>query len=207
MDFGELTGDEWVRLLIYGALGLYLATRVPQLFRGRVAAGFAALAFWGMLLGAVLVAYSYRFELQGIGQRVVAVAFPGTVVETAPKEITVFRRPDGQFTIGGDVGKSRITFIFDTGASTVVLRAEDAVRLGIQPKKLSFDMPVSTANGHTMTAAVTLPELRVGSIVETDVEALVAKPGALHQSLLGMSFLNGLESFTVSNERLVLRGH
>ena len=32
------------------------------------------------------------------------------------------------------------------------------------------------------------------------------KPGALHENLLGMSFLNKLESFTVSNDKLVLRG-
>ena len=179
---------------------------IPHLFRGRLVAGLAALVAWSGLFAAALIAYSYRFELQGVGQRVIAVAFPGTVVETAPKEITVFRRPDGQFTIAGQVGKGRVSLVVDTGASTVVLRAEDATRLGFQTKRLNYDMPVSTANGPTLTAPVTLTDLRIGGIVENRVEALVAKPGALNQSLLGMSFLNRLESFTVSNDRLVLRG-
>ena len=206
MAFGDLTRDEWIQILVYGSLGLYLATAIPRLFRGRFLAGVAALVFWTGLLGVTLVAYSYRFELLQVGQRVVAVAFPGTVVESAPNEITVFRRPDGQFTVAGSVGDSRVSFILDTGASTVVLRAEDAARLGIAVKKLTYDIPVSTANGHTLTASVTLPNLRIGSIEETEVEALVARSGSLHQNLLGMSFLNRLASFTFSNDRLVMRG-
>lgn len=117
----------------------------------------------------------------------------------------MFRQPDGQFTVAAEVGRSRLSFILDTGASTVVLRAEDAARLGLATKKLVFDIPVSTANGHTLAAATNLPELRVGGIVETDIEALVARPGSLHGNLLGMSFLNRLASFTFSNDRLVMR--
>jgi aspartyl protease family protein len=201
-----LSHDEWVQIIIFGSLGLYLATAVPRLFRGRFMAGVAALIFWAGLLGVTLVAYGYRFELRAVGERVLAVAFPGTAIETAPKEITVFRQPDGQFTLVAQAGRTRVSFVLDTGASTVVLRAEDAARLGIPVKTLAYDMPVATANGHAMTAAVTLPELRIGDIVETDVDALVARKGSLHQNLLGMTFLNRLASFTFANDRLVLRG-
>jgi aspartyl protease family protein len=51
-----------------------------------------------------------------------------------------------------------------------------------------------------------LPRVTIGPITEMDVDVLVAKPGALHENLLGMSFLNRLSSFTFSNDRLVLRG-
>ena len=206
MGFDDLTRDEWVQILTYGLLGLYLVTAIPRLFRGRLLAGVAALVIWSGLFGLTLVAYGYRYELQEVGARVLAVAFPGTIVTTGPKEVTVFRRPDGQFTVAGEMGRSRIAFVLDTGASTVVLRAEDAARLGIPVKKLTYDMPVSTANGHAMTAEVVLPELRIGDIAERDVEALVARAGSLHQSLLGMTFLNRLASFTFSDDRLVLRG-
>ena len=206
MGFEDLTRDEWLQLLVYGAFALSLSLTVPRLFRGRFLAGLAALVFWAFLFATTLVGYAYRFELKDVGVRVLAVVFPGTVVETAPHEVTVFRRPDGQFVATGSFGKARVSFILDTGASTVVLRAEDAARLGIPVQKLSFAMPVETANGHALTAAVTLPELRIGSIVERDVEALVARSGALHENLLGMSFLNKLQSFTVANDRLILRG-
>jgi len=37
------------------------------------------------------------------------------------------------------------------------------------------------------------------------VRALVAKPGALSESLLGMSFLERLQSYSVERGRLVLK--
>ncbi|MDX7952312.1 TIGR02281 family clan AA aspartic protease [Lichenihabitans sp. Uapishka_5] len=206
MNLGGLDHDDWAAILFYGAIGLVLARAVPGLFRGRILAGFLALGTWIALFGVALTGYAYRTELNAVGTRVMAVVFPGTVVPTGDREVTVFRQPDGQFSIVAEAGKLRLPFILDTGASTVVLRAEDAVRLGIATRKLSYDIPVSTANGHALTAAVTLPGLAVGSIHERDVDALVARPGALHENLLGMSFLNRLASFTFSRDRVVLRG-
>jgi len=55
-------------------------------------------------------------------------------------------------------------------------------------------------------APVTLDQLAVGGIVERAVPALIAQPGQLRTSLLGMSFLNRLESWEVRGDRLVLRG-
>lgn len=206
VSFDDLTREDWIQVLIFGSFGLYLATAIPRLFRGRFLAGVAALAFWMCLLGASLAVYSYRFELQAVSQRVMAVAFPGTVIESAPREVTVFRRPDGQFVVKGSVGKITLALVLDTGASTIVLRAEDANRLGIATRSLVYDIPVATANGRSLTAAVRLPELKIGGIVERDLEALVARDGVLHENLLGMTFLNKLESFTFSRDKLVLRG-
>jgi len=39
------------------------------------------------------------------------------------------------------------------------------------------------------------------------VSALIAQPGQLRTSLLGMSFLNRLQSSEVRGDRLVLRGY
>jgi aspartyl protease family protein len=39
------------------------------------------------------------------------------------------------------------------------------------------------------------------------VPALIAQQGQLHVSLLGMTFLNRLESWQVRGDRLVLRGY
>ena len=51
-----------------------------------------------------------------------------------------------------------------------------------------------------------LDRISVGSIVERSVPALVAQPGQLRVSLLGMSFLNRLESWQVRNDHLTMRG-
>ena len=206
MDWSELTPSDWTRILVCGGFAAILATSIPGLFRGRLSAGLLSLALWALLLFAALAGYSYRFELGTVAERVMAVLVPGTVVESGPREVTVFRRPDGGFTLDATVGRTRVAFTLDTGASSVVLRAEDAVRLKIPVRSLDYDVEVMTANGRGLAAEVVLPSLTIGPLTQIDVKALVEKPGALHENLLGMSYLNKLESFTVSNDKLLLRG-
>jgi aspartyl protease family protein len=54
---------------------------------------------------------------------------------------------------------------------------------------------------------VTLDRLSIGDITERSVPALVAQGGQLRTSLLGMSFLNRLESWEVRGDKLMLRGY
>lgn len=206
MDWSELTPSDWTKVVVYGTFAAVFATTVPGMFRGRMMAGLASLGLWAVLLFAVLAGYAYRFELGTVAERVMAVLVPGTVVASGPKEVTVFRRPDGGFTLDTAIGQTRLAFTLDTGASSVVLRWEDALRLKIPVRQLDYDVEMMTANGRGLAAEVTLPSLTIGPLMQHDVKALVEKPGALHENLLGMSFLNKLESFTVSNDKLVLRG-
>ena len=72
---------------------------------------------------------------------------------------------------------------------------------------LQYTANVDTANGRTRAAPVTLDRITVGSIVERSVPALIAQPGALRTNLLGMSFLNRLESWEVRGDKLLLRAY
>jgi len=96
--------------------------------------------------------------------------------------------------------------IVDTGASTIVLRPEDAKKAGIDVSKLSFTVPVMTANGRTVAARVRLDSVAIGPLQREHVDALVAEPKALTESLLGMSFLGRLRSYEFSGDFLTLRG-
>ena len=71
---------------------------------------------------------------------------------------------------------------------------------------LNYSVNVETANGVTHAAPVTLDRLAVGGVTERAVPALVAQNGQLKKSLLGMSFLNRLESWEVRGDKLRLRG-
>ena len=206
MDLSDITSAEWADLVMYGVLGTYMAWSIPRLFRGSFRAAVGALAFWGALLFAAVGGYAYRTELRAVTDRVMAVLIPGTPIDTDVREVTVFRRTDGQFVVNGNVNGKRASFVLDTGASSVVIRAEDAAKMKIPVRTLNYDVEVSTANGRAMAADITVPKLSVGAIAQENVRALVARPGALHENLLGMTFLNGLASFTVTNDRLVLRG-
>jgi aspartyl protease family protein len=98
-----------------------------------------------------------------------------------------------------------VTMLIDTGASTVVLKPSDARLAGIDVGSLKYSVPVRTANGTAFAAAVRLRRVAVGPIVLNGIDALVSAPGALDQSLLGMSFLRRLRSYEFSGEFLTLR--
>ena len=206
VDWSELTRADAIELAVYGTLALYVALALPRLFRGNLARAFGAVVFWLAAFFAAIAGYSYRFELGRVAERVMAVLVPGTAIDTAPGEVTVIRRPDGQFVVNASVGAVRVPFVVDTGASAVVLRAEDALKLKIPLGRLVYDVEVATANGRTLAASIELPSLSVGALTQRGVKALVARPGALHENLLGMSYLGELASFTVADDKLTLRG-
>ena len=97
-----------------------------------------------------------------------------------------------------------LMLMVDTGASFVTLTTADAARVGVDVAALRFGVPIRTANGTIQAAPVTVGKLAVGSIERTEVPALVAPSGSLDQSLLGMSFLNTLDGYAISGDRLVL---
>jgi aspartyl protease family protein len=94
----------------------------------------------------------------------------------------------------------------DTGASAVVLTHDAARAAGLPLEMLNYSVQIDTANGRARAAAVTIDRLVVGDIVERSVPALIAQPGQLRTSLLGMSFLNRLEGWEVRGDRLMMRG-
>jgi aspartyl protease family protein len=169
------------------------------------------LGIWCFLMLAVVAGYSYRDDLLALGLRVASeIAPPGSTLRAdtqteAEKAVRIRRRPDGHFIAKTDLNGLVLTMLVDTGASTVVLRPADAQKIGIDIDKLRYSVPVQTANGTTYAAPIKLRRVAVGSIAFHEVDALVAKPGALRDSLLGMSFLNRLRSYEFSGDFLTLR--
>jgi aspartyl protease family protein len=159
---------------------------------------------WAIAFIALTGVYAYRFEASAIVGRIAGELFPSEPQVGRGGEVIVNRRLSGEFAIAGRVNAARVTFLFDTGASAVVLTAEDAKRAGVETSRLVFDVPVATANGGAMAAEVRLDQVAVGPIVMRNVPALVARRGALDESLLGMSFLEQLKSYTVERDRLVM---
>jgi aspartyl protease family protein len=198
--------DAFSALVLKIALLVFLSGSVIALFRHRFTAALEALLFW-LLIGLVLGAgYTYRHDLQQVADRAMAQLVPGRPAARA-HGVEIARRRDGQFLIAIQINGAQVNTLFDTGASAVVLTQEDAKTAGLPLEVLAYSVAVDTANGRTRAAAVTLDRIVVGGIVERAVPALVAQPGGLRTSLLGMSFLNRLESFEVRGDRLVLRGY
>lgn len=89
----------------------------------------------------------------------------------------------------------------------VTLRAEDAGRLGIPIGHLKFARNVTTANGIGLVAVTVIDTRTMGTVTQHDVPTFVASPGTLRENLLGQSFLNKLQAYTVENDHVVLKAY
>jgi aspartyl protease family protein len=205
-DVAGLPADQFASLVALGALVLMISSWVVQEFRGHWMRGLQAVLFWAVLAIGLVGLYSYRGELHEVASRLIGEIAPGDTVVGSGGEVSVTRRMGGTFVVAGRANDRDLRFIFDTGASTVVLTTEGAKTIGFDPAALNYVVPVSTANGRTLAAPVTLETLTVGSITERRVRALVARPGVLGENLLGMTFLERLASYEVRGNRLILRG-
>ena len=188
-----------VSLLLWLVLSGLRSARPSDIARMATAA-----TVWAALLIALTGVYAYRFEASDIAGRIAGEFFPSEPQVGRGGQVIVNRRLSGEFVIAARVNGARASFLFDTGASAVVLTAADARRAGVDASRLDFDAPVSTANGAALAADVVVDQIAIGPIVMRNVPALVARPGALDESLLGMSFLERLKSYAVERDRLVL---
>jgi clan AA aspartic protease (TIGR02281 family) len=125
---------------------------------------------------------------------------------SGPNEAVSERGNDGGFAFDAVVNGSHVRMLFDTGASVVGLRAEDAARLGIPVTRLNYSVKIKTANGTADVAPVTLDTMVIGNITLRNVPGFVAKQGMLHENLLGQTFLARLSGFNVEKNLLVLKG-
>ena len=121
-------------------------------------------------------------------------------------ELVAVRAGDGHFYVNAMTNGARVPMMFDTGATDVALRPEDAARMGIDVDRLNYSGRASTANGISRYAPIVLESLTVGGITVRDVPASVHRPGALSMNLLGQSFMTRLAGYNVEGDRLILRG-
>ena len=202
---GALSSGDMASLVYKIVLVVLAGGAVLAMFRQNFSQALTQAMIWVVIGLALVLGYTYRFELYDVGDRVMAELMPGRAVSHG-HTVELARAGTGDFRVGTEVNGVRIGMVLDTGASSVVLTHEDARKAGLPTEFIKYAINVETANGHTLAAPATLDRLAVGSIVERQVPALIAQPGQLKTSLLGMSFLNRLESYSVTSDKLILHG-
>ena len=207
-----LEEHQFAAVLISVTLVAFIGTSVLAGYRGRLGTLAKQLAVWMLVAGGVVGGYTYKSEVAELAHRITSELLPPGEPQTVEARQTgelavrIRRRGDGHFVAKVKIGASNVNALIDTGASTVVLRAADAKSIGLDIDKLSYTVPVQTANGLAYAAAVRLNQVGIGPIMLDGVDALVARPGALKESLLGISFLRRLRSYEFSGDFLTLRG-
>jgi aspartyl protease family protein len=115
--------------------------------------------------------------------------------------VVLERNRQGHYVASGEINGREVTFLLDTGATTVALSARLARELGLaRGAAISID----TANGVATGFKTRLDSVRLGDI-EVHAVSAVFSDGMMDDTvLLGMSFLKHLE-FTQRENQLILR--
>jgi aspartyl protease family protein len=205
-DDAALDGDSAARLLYLGIFGAAVAAGI--LASGRIGSALRHLALWLVVVLVFVGGYQYRYELQDIAHRLTAGLVPGSPISVGAVEgrtaVMIQQSPGGHFETRAMINGAPVNFLLDTGATVSVLSARDAEAAGFNLSTLNFDVPIATANGITTAARAGPVEIAVGDIVRPRQPLLIASPGQLRQSLLGMSFLSSLTGYDVRGNRIVL---
>lgn len=193
------------------ALLVFIASSLVASYRGRAGEAVRDMMTWAVVALAFAVGLSYRDRIVAVGHQVLGDLMPAGNLLRADAKIEgersakFRRRADGTYVVSAEAHGVALKMLVDTGASWVVLTAEDGRRLGFDLDGLRYTVPVQTANGIIYAASVRLRTLTVGKISVNNVDALVARRGPLRENLLGLSFLNRLSGFDFSNGYLTFR--
>jgi len=204
LDWNEI-GRIATLLLILVFVGAGLFTRQIGAF-----AVLRSIVAWAAIILLVAGAYASRDELAGFAGRLLGALAPGLPItgrlagEANPDSVVITRALDGHFGVDATVESTPLMLLVDTGASFVTLTHDDAKKVGIDPDRLDYNVPINTANGTMTAASVVLDRVAVGPIERHILKALVAPRGSLEQSLLGMTFLDTLKGYAISGDRLIL---
>jgi aspartyl protease family protein len=162
------------------------------------------LAGWGAIAIVLALAFTYQAELQTVASRVRSELIPGYAVSSDPQTLTLTEAGGGHFLVMAEANGVPVRFLIDTGASDVVLSPAAARAIGIDLNTLRFTRVFNTANGTVRGAPYNLASLKVGKIELANVPVSVNQ-AEMDVSLLGMTFLNRLESFEFRGRQLHLR--
>ncbi len=170
-----------VRSLVFAGVFATLATQVPSFFQTS---------------GAAQNPVPSLLSISAPAQQALAVDARGNVRLRADSQ----GHYSGNFKING----KSVQGLIDTGATYVALNETTARHLGYAMASLDFRNAVNTANGQTKAAYVRLDHIDIGGIRVRDVDALVLKDEALSSTLIGVSFLKKLASYSVEDGALRL---
>ncbi|HBU29371.1 MAG TPA: TIGR02281 family clan AA aspartic protease [Thiobacillus sp.] len=122
----------------------------------------------------------------GMGQ-----SFAGGAMTAERQSVSLTADARGHFAAAGSLNGYPMTFMVDTGATTIAISAAEARRIGLDYKAGQV-VGVGTAAGVVPAWRVKFNTVKVGSITVNQVDGMVVEAG-LSVPLLGMSFLNRME--------------
>lgn len=142
-------------------------------------------------------------RVHGIEQTLMLEAYqPPSIGVAGGSSVRLSADSSGHFITKGAVNGRSISFLVDTGASVMTISRKQAKRIGLRYKH-GAPGRAATANGMVNGWMVSLDSVRIGTVTERNVQAMVIDAD-LGVGLLGMSFLDRFD-MERQGSRLVLR--
>ncbi len=191
----DLTQGEWNNL-IYSII--LLAMLISSLFirsTTDINKKLKNLSIWLFIIFLIVILYNNRFLFKNF--------IPYNAYDTGNNELKILKSNDNHFHISIDINGKKVLFLIDTGATTTTLTLKDARRVGINTEKLSFDIPLNTANGLSFAASAEITDIQIGNFTVDSMWILVSKD-LDGESLLGMNFLNKLRGYDIRQDQMTL---
>ena len=187
--------------LIWGVVCILLlasslaARRLPLTYIAK-----AALA-WIAIFAALFAIFSFRFEFISIWERVKA-DISGTAGQSISGEaIELRRQDDGHYWIMVDINGKPVRFMVDSGATMTAINATTAKEAGVEAN--GYPIILSTANGRVAAKRANVQSLVVGPH-RIENHPVVVSESFGDINLLGMNFLNEMQSWRVEANKMIL---
>ena len=188
-----MLGGVYILMAMMLVLGALMTRREPALRLVKIALA------WVVIFGAGFILFTFRDNLDWVGQRLKAEAV-GTPVQQGV-ETRIPMAIDGHFWVSGKVNGRSVKFLVDSGATMTTIDRAEAEAAGVQISQRR-DQYVRTGNGIIRVSTGRADELQVGGITRRDVGLQIAENDSLN--VLGMNFLSSLSRWSVEGRWLVL---
>lgn len=203
MNLSDLNSSDWPNFIYISLLLILLISKV--LFKSHLKALvlLKQALIWSIIMLVIIIAYSFRFELFNLKNRILAELHPSKVVKINDDQIVISVANDEHFYINLLINGNIVRFMVDTGASDMVLSKNDAKRIGIDINKLYFNKKYQTANGIIFGAGVVLREVAIDDLKFYNISASI-NDSTMNTSLLGLSFLRKFKRYEFYQDKLIL---
>ena len=198
------TGDDWASVGYLAGFLVLVTAGFARARPGAISQHLRHAAIWAGIIAVLALGFADREELAGVPQRRRRAFSTGAPVATAEHELVIPQNDEGGFVVVGLVNGQRVLFVVDTGATDTVLSPADARRLGVPMDELRYIHESETANGTGLSAPYEADRLEIGPIGFNDFRMSINQ-APLSSSLLGLSFLDRLESYEFRGRKLILK--
>ncbi len=113
---------------------------------------------------------------------------------------------DGHYWVDALVNGQTVRFLVDSGAGITAVSQSTADSLGLASDPMNQTMVIGTANGEIIAKRSAIPAMEIGSIHASELPIVVSAAFG-GTNVLGMNFLNKLDSWRVEDGHMVLEPH